>query len=342
MKKSHLFLTLSVIAGSTAIAHGPRHDPDPETPPPAFVPRNETGYSSIEQKWVYAHPDKGEFRVPLVVGALPRELNVATPEMCEGEVDSWVNYKYDRKKNKVWVTVHIEGMPTEPPTICYSDYQSNPSTQFNEYPDCVEDGVWQVWTIGNLFHKDMTFWYDATTLQLLGGDDRFPNGPPAGSFPVIIPGVQMVCSPELEPNRKGVIHSSFEYDFNNIVDMLGNAGTAAAFVPFSLCEPDRYTGYYVDGGLDPNGDDRFTFDAFLESIWYGYGISAATSYEPRVKPDYLASRDNLMIGHVGFYPQVVPPGYNLEMTSQTLKVRETCETHQADPWAGPYHDLCTP
>lgn len=335
MKALRACMIVGAFAASAASASGPAIG----TPPPALVPRAETGFSNPEQRYVYGQPDKGEFRVPLVVGALPREVNVATPEMCAGEEDSWINFKYDKAKNKVWVKVHLEGMPEHGPTVCYDE---NPTTQFNQWDDCLSDGDWQVWLIGNLFRKDITFWYDATTLELQGSDYDFPSGPPPGTFPVIIPGVQMIETPHFEPNRRGVVDATFVYAYDSMIDIDGNAGTAAAFVPFSLCQPDKYTAYYVNGGLDP-ATDRFSFDEFLASIHAGYGVSVATSYEPRVKPAHLESRDNIMIGHLGFYPQTIPAGYTLDMASQTVRIHSECgTTHQKDPWPGPYHDLCTP
>ena len=71
-----------------------------QTPPFALKPRAPTGFSGPEQRYVYAPPDEGSFRVSLVTGqAAPTEVSIAEPSMCEGSAQATI--RYSKKRNEV-------------------------------------------------------------------------------------------------------------------------------------------------------------------------------------------------------------------------------------------------
>lgn len=307
------------------------------TPAPALVPRAvETGYSNIEQRWVYAPPDEGQFSFPLQVGALPMELAIEEESMCTGEAS--VRIEYSKSRNTVKLDAKFTGLPYKP-SYCYADYGANPTTAFNRFPDCVEDGAWQMWFVVKNFTKDVIFYYDEVTLDLLGMSYDFPDGMPLGSFPVVIPGVHMIESPLFHGNPDGDAHFQWEFAYDKMIDYEGTAGVVASFVPTNLCFPDKYITIWSNGGM-PH-DEAVTGDDMLQSIWAGYGVNVTTSLEPDPKPDYLRGRDNIMIGHTGFYPQTIPNGYQFDFRSATVVPRTTCETHQNPQWPSYYPDLCS-
>lgn len=301
-------------------------------PPVPLVPREPTGYSSIEQRYVYAQPDEGEFGFDLNLGmGYPTEVVLAEPSMCEGS--GTVKFKYSKSRNEVELIAKFKGLPyrmsyTRPVDV---------STPYNQFPVSVEDGIWQIWFVGRMFNFDTTFYYDGLTLQLIGNEHDVPN-PPAGAIPVLLPTLHMIASPLFEGNRGGNANIKFKFRYDSILDEQGKGGVYFALAPSNLCKPDEYTPYYTQGGLPV--EKAFSFDDVLESIWSGHGMAIATSLEPQVKPEYLLSRDNTMIGWANMYPGAITPGYVIEDIRGTLAVRTTCETSILRDYPKAHYNLC--
>lgn len=334
MGRSRSLLLLLTLAFSVSAAA--------QTPSPALVPRvnasgqpAETGFSTAEQRHVYAPPDEGVIEFPLQVGALPMELAIEEQSMCDGSAN--VRIEYSKSKNYVKLDAKFKGLPYKP-SYCY---EWNPTTDFNKFPDCVDEGAWQMWFIVKNFTRDIIFWYDAETLDLLGSEYDFPTRVPTdrAAFQVVIPGVHMIESPLFHPEPDGDGHFQWEFAYDGMVDYEGTAGVLATFVPTNLCFPDEYITYWTNGGMPL--DEKLTGDDMLQSVWAGYGINVTTSLEPDPKPEYLRGRDNIMIGHTGNYPQVVPDGYMFDFRGATVVPRTSCETHQNDPWPAYYPDMCS-
>jgi hypothetical protein len=305
----------------------------PITPVP--VP---SGKSNIEQRYVYAPPDKGSFRVPLLSGgASPNEVAIEEPPMCDKEARAYVDVTYDKSANLVTLDAHFKkALPfrmsyTRPVDI---------STPYNKFPVSVQNGKWQLWFVGRLTSFDTTFYYSATTLQLLGNEQDFPAGPPAGSFPVAVPTLQMLCSPVFEGDPEGNADIHLEYKYDQMLDGLGNGGTYSAFLPFNVCKPDEYGTWYLNGGLPPS--KAMNFDQVLAGIWAGYGMAFASSLEPDPKPAYLTSRDNNMVGWAGTYPGVIPSGFGADPQAGTLFLKESCGTKIMPNFSPAYFNVCGP
>lgn len=304
-------------------------------PPPAVHPRAEdTGFSTIEQRYVYAPPDEGEFTVSLQPGSGPLEVFIRTPEMCQGEAS--VTYNYSKSENKVRVRAQFTDLPYQ------LDYTrtSDVSTPFNIHPVSIEDGKWQIWTIGNDLGVIILAYYDALTLDLIGTEFEFPDGPPPGSITIPVQGSHLICSPIFEGNPDGSADFEWEWDYDQMIDAAGNGGTLSTGLPVSLCNPDKIVVYYKNGGVEPS--QAMSFDDVLKSVHQG-NFMVATSLEPDPKPEYLYSRDNLMVAHIGTYPMTIPKGYSIEMNSRTLRrlEPETCTIVELADWQGPFYDLCS-
>ncbi len=233
-------------------------------------------------------------------GSLFREIQIQTPEMCDS--DSQLTVNYDRNAN----TLVIDGTLTLPhrPTICY-DY--SPNTEYNSYPDCVEDGRFQLWIAPRAFNKISKFYYDGVTGDLIGSEfDVEPSELPPSAFPVDLPGVQMLCSDFFESDPETLLAEvHFEYEYDNMLDMLGSAGAIFTQLPRNIFVPDDLELYYTQGGLPAS--EAMSFDDFIEQNNEGRGpFMISTSYEPFPKPDYLAARDNVMIAYTGAWPKPHP------------------------------------
>lgn len=300
------------------------------------VPRAEaTGFSTIEQRYVYAPPNRGRLEIPLSVGTgAPNEVFIQEPVMCQDQARAHVTIDYDKAANTVRLRARFH--KSLPYRMSYTR-AVDASTRYNQFPVSVTDGKWQIWIVGRMFFES-TFYYDGLTLQLIGNEADFPAGPPPNSIPISVPTIQMLCTPMFEGTPQGDANVDFTYRYDQMLDMLGSGGTYVAFLPYNLCKPDEYGPYYVNGGLHPSR--AMSFDQVLQSIWDGNGMAISTSLEPDPKPRFLDSRDNTMIGWGGAYPARIPRGYVANPLSGTVETQTSCATHIAPKFPAGYFNVC--
>ncbi|MCB9700720.1 MAG: hypothetical protein H6711_02380 [Myxococcales bacterium] len=230
-----------------------------------------------------------------------REMQIWEPSMCEGSAN--IDVSFDRNANTLSFHATFDGLPHRP-TYCY---EYDPSTPWNQYPECVSEGRWQIWFVGHFFTKTSTFYYDLADGALIGNvhDIDLESLPPT-AIPVEMPVLQMLCSDFFESDPETLqADFTYEYDYDNILDMLGSAGVYTAILPMNLFAPTELDIYYTQGGLP--AELAMNFDEIIEDIAEGRGgMMAVTSYEPFPKPSYLDARDNLMIGWGGAWPKPDP------------------------------------
>ena len=144
--------------------------------------------------------------------------------MCDGSASADVSF--DRLANTLSIHAQFDGLPYRP----HVAYEYNPSTPFNQYPDEVQDGRWQMWLVGHYFTQRSTFYYDGLDGHLIGNEHDIAGPLPPSAFPVELPVLQMLCTDffESDPNTLQA-DVTFEYDYNNILDMLGSAGALPSF-----------------------------------------------------------------------------------------------------------------
>jgi hypothetical protein len=296
-----------------------------------------SGISNIEQRYVYAPPDKGEFDVPLITGLVaPKEVLLEEPIMCSPQAQANVHVSYDKSQNSVkFIADFKKALPyrmsyTRPVDI---------STPYNQFPVSVQDGKWQLW-FARPFGTESIFYYSGTTLKLLGNENSFPGGPPPGAIAVSLPVIHLICSPIFEGDPEGNAHVEFDLAYDHMLDGIGNGGSYAIYLPYDLCKPDEYGAYYLPGGLPAS--KAMSWDDVLQNIWSGYGIAFSSSLEPDPKPSYLDSRDNLMIGWGNQYPQVWPRGTTRDTLAGTAVNRTSCGTQIMAPFPQAYFNLCGP
>ncbi len=301
-------------------------------------PRKPTGFSTIEQRYVYAPPDEGHFEFPLFPGSgTTGELLIEEPEMCNGSASARVDYS--KSEGTVRVRVHYDGLPYR----MSAAFQEDRSTPWNQFPVSVTEGKWQIWFVGHIFDKYSIFYYDALTGILIGNEyDVEVEDLPPSAIPVVLPVLHMMqLTPHFESDPNTLVADvDITKDYHQLLDAEGSGGVFVAYIPKQLCKPDELTLYYTDNGLPV--DIAMDWDNILDSIHAGYGFALATSLEPDPKPAYLKSRDNIMIGWGGGYPFNVPDGYTSNTLTGALSLRETCETHEALRFPPSIYDFCGP
>ncbi len=250
----------------------------------------------------------GSFEMPVEPISLFREIQIQEPEMCaENGGGGTLTVSFDRNANTVNIDGTMKGLPYRP-TYCY-DY--NPGNEYNQFPDCVSDGRYQMWIVPRMFNIMSTFYYDGVTGALIGNEfDVDPSELPPSAFPVDLPSLQMICSDFFEPDPNTLetdIHFEFEYD--NMRDMMGTAGVIFSLLPPNIFDPtvvDTYYTDYLEQGALPDSM-AMNWDDMIEENFEGRGgFAIAVSYEPFPKPDYLKLRDNLMIGFGANWPDPHP------------------------------------
>lgn len=292
------------------------------------------GFSTIEQRYVYAPPDKGSFTVPLslALGA-QKEVILEEPVMCGADASASVDVSYDKAKNRVKFKAHFK--KSLPYRMSYTR-PNDISTPYNQFPVSVTEGHWQLWLVANLNSVQSIFYYDAATLQLIGNENDLP-GPPPNSIPVSLPVTHMLCSPEFEGKPNGDGELEFDERYDHMLDLVGQGGTFVTYLPYNLCKPDEYGAYYTNPLPATKGP---SWDSVLDSIWNGYGFAISSSLEPVTKPEYLKSRDNLMIGWTGTYPLSIPKGLAVNPLNGLIYRKTTCGTHINPAFPTALYNLC--
>lgn len=247
---------------------------------------------------VLFEPDNfaGSITMPFTLpGSTFFEYQLQRPEMCDGGGSTTITF--DRNANTLEVDAHFEGLPYRPDAC----YEYNPSNGYNEFPDCVEDGKWQLWIVPKMFTAFVDYWYDVDTGDLIASDWELEE-PPENAFSITLPAVQMVCSPMFESDPETLVADvHFEYEFDNILDMLGSAGVTATIIPPNIYDPSELIIYYSNGGLPP--EYAMNFIDMIEELNEGKGgLGIGLSLEPDPKPAYLRARDNLMLGWGAQFP----------------------------------------
>jgi|GEM_PF-300132 len=229
-----------------------------------------------------------------------REYQIQEQSMCDGSASADISF--DRLANKLTVHAQFDGLPYRPDIA----YEYDPSTVFNQYPLSVQDGKWQIWLVGRFFSKRSIFYYDPNDGHLIGNEHDIVGSPPPGAIGIEIPVLQMLCTDFFESDPVTLkADVTFEYDYDNILDMLGSAGVYTAVLPYNLFNPGELDIYYTQDGLP--AELAMNFDDIADDISEQRGgLMLVTSYEPFPKPDYLAARDNVMIGWGSAWPRAAP------------------------------------
>lgn len=224
-----------------------------------------------------------------------KELMIREPEMCEG--DARAKVQWNKNQDRVRIKLELEGIPYEP-SYCF---EFDPSTEYNEYPFCVEEGEWQLWFVTRFFTRTSLWYYDSVSGDLIGNEHDLLDGPPPGAIPIELPVVRMMCGDTFQPNPANLrFNGHFDFAYEQMLDGMGTPGAIAGVLPFNLFDADSYYVYYTTEILPM--DEAESWDDTLADLAAGSGFAIATSVEPDVKPPSLMTHDQVMIGWGASYP----------------------------------------
>jgi hypothetical protein len=127
---------------------------------------------------------------------------------------------------------HFDVSPTVTRTLDVN-YFPDP---FHNAPQSFQNGVYRVWIVLGSTTRQAHFWYDPTTLNLLGSDFDFPTGPPAGTIPVAFPIFSITGSNPFTPDADGNVVHQFTLKYSAVTVEDGTfARSFATFPPLNLC-----------------------------------------------------------------------------------------------------------
>ena len=182
---------------------------------------------------------EGEFFMTLNRGGVvPPELTVMpTRNNCESHLD--LKIKWSEKKNHVTVRLTGDDALDQYPDVERTegvDYLPNP---FFAEPEDYYDGRYQLWLI-SAAGPLVNFYYDPTTLDLLGSDADFDVPPPA--IPVPFPTLYMFATPTFQPDHHGdvFLEWSFPYDSAHRGDRPEFSHHVVTFAPPNLCTANPF------------------------------------------------------------------------------------------------------
>lgn len=183
--------------------------------------------------------DQGSIDMPLYRGnVVPFELTVAaTPDNCSGHLRLRIDW--DKGKNQVRIRLDGDHALTPHPTVYRTEgvnYFPNP---FLPEPKDVVNGRNEFWLVSP--GPDITFYYDGTTLDLLGSQLDFPT-PPANSIPLRLPTLVAVGSPFFQPDDDGDVHFEWDFPYDKVTrgDLTQFGQHYVSFPPPNLCEANPY------------------------------------------------------------------------------------------------------
>ncbi len=182
---------------------------------------------------------EGSLKIPLYRGGVvPFELTViATPNNCSTNVTTQITWS--ESENWVKVTLTGKGALQPYPTVTRTEgVDWIPNAFFPDSKDVI-NGRYQFWIIsaGPL----TTFYYDGTTLDLLGSELDF-EAQPSGSIPVQFPTLRAVGSQMFEPAANGDVSFTWNFPYNSLTrgDLPQYGHHIVTFIPPNLCQANPF------------------------------------------------------------------------------------------------------
>lgn len=245
----------------------------------AAVVETRAHWNPIEPPELRGDESRGRLTTQLHRGAsVPDELMViATPNDCRGSLD--LEVEWDEAENYVRIHLTGENALDPHPTVHRTEGVDYFPNDFWPEAKDVEDGRYLLW----LIHVPglVDFYYDATTLDLLGSEYDFES-PPENAIPVEIPAFVAVPTGFIEVKENGDVDYTHEFAYDGLTrgDLPQFAHFVASFIPHSLCQAHP-TDYVQTSSRPYAGPTLPASEALPFSEYLGNGIIFDITVEPQ-------------------------------------------------------------
>ncbi|HEX4446197.1 MAG TPA: hypothetical protein VH044_05660 [Polyangiaceae bacterium] len=203
-----------------------------------------TDWTSLDDKLigpVWSGTDaKGAVISPLFRGGFPgMEDYIFTPANGDcTKMKSTIRVDWDQAANKVTYTVKGINFPVMP-TVTRTEGVNYFSDPFHNAAKDIHGGAYRLWILLGSTTNQTQFFYDPTTLQLLGSTFDFTaaSPPPANAIPATFPIFSTTGSNQFDPDSHGNVLHQFTLPYTAITNESATFARAfASFVPLDLCE----------------------------------------------------------------------------------------------------------
>ncbi len=186
--------------------------------------------------------DRGSLYVPLwrgVASAIEDYVPAPQDHDCS-RMKGTVFVEWDRRANKVHFTVKFRGLIPHP-EVHRTEGVDWTYNRFHQTPKDFTNAGYRFWTLFgrvNTGHRP-TFYYDPQTLQLLGSEYDFPNGPPNGGqvIPVEFPIFPIIPSLIFPAAEDGSAFHEWTTPYDHVTAEGGAVSFSPnSFVPLDLCQ----------------------------------------------------------------------------------------------------------
>lgn len=186
--------------------------------------------------------DQGALIAPLYRGAAVaiEDFVFVPPDHDCTDARATLRVDWDSHKNQVHYQVKYKKVPIHPSVHRTEgiDFFTNPAHQS---PASFDDGGFRFWTILTApTGLTKNFYYDGATLQFVGSEYDFPNGPPATAFPVALPVFTLFGSKLYFANADGTMFHEYTVPYDHVTAEGGIFSLAyTSFIPLDLCESNQ-------------------------------------------------------------------------------------------------------
>ncbi len=271
--------------------------------------------------------DKGALYIPLYRGATAaiEDYVYAPPDHTCGTYRGTVRIDWDKDKNTVHYLIKYRNVPKSPVIHRTEgvDWWPNP---FHDAPKDLETTGFRLWSVFATINTALThFYYDGTTLKLLGSEHDFPGGPPAGSITVDFPVFPLVSSSLMFPDEDGNLVHEYTTAYDHVTVEGGAYGHALVTdIPLDLClgnpvePPKGQLRPYVSPWFPPNEAPSWA-EVLRSGLFLDGTIDDATVPFPDNNVPYVYSGITLMSNVPGVQGGV-PNGWAFSNDSAFLNV----------------------
>lgn len=284
--------------------------------------------------------EKGSLRLDLNRGAaVPLELTVIDTPSPDGSIE--LKLDWDEEENEVRVRLHGKNVLER-----YPDVDRVPGVNFLENPwfpepEDIVDGRYQLWIVTT--GRMLTFYYDPTTLDLMGSDLDFETPPAA--IPVPFPSLRLFGSPFFQPKPNGDLNFEWTFDYDQVRrgDLPHLSEYYLTFPPPNLCGANPYR---VDlSALRPYGSKPLPLS---EAPSFSEYLRGGFLFDITVEPAAYFTDRAIQTG-IGSYSQstlvagAIPKGWTMDIDAafgnNAPPIRPWAGAGASGLWTPPFHHL---